>query len=120
METNLKLISLHYCTNRTDSDFWRYMTNNKTDWVLSFEEKLKEEYYMGVEGTNEEDFDDLLQIAMGLNMIDKDAIIKCITLRNDGKHLMEQSKEHSNYLTKCKEYNWVSHKHVLKTLREVS
>tara|TARA_E500000331_G_scaffold356073_1_gene413317 strand:- start:904 stop:2352 length:1449 start_codon:yes stop_codon:yes gene_type:complete len=119
-ELMTEVISLHYCTNRTDSDFWRYMTNNKTDWVLSFEEKLKEEYYMGVEGMYAEDLDDLLQIAMGLNMINKDAIIKCITLRNDGKHLMEQSKEHSNYFTKCKEYNWVSHKHVLKTLREVS
>ena len=40
----LKIISLHYCTNRTDSDFWRYMTNNKTDWVLSVEEKLKETF----------------------------------------------------------------------------
>jgi hypothetical protein len=31
-ENIVDFICLHYNTNRTDSEFWRYMTNNKTKW----------------------------------------------------------------------------------------
>jgi len=33
-----------YNTNRTDSEFWRYLTNNKPDWLLDLEEKMSTSY----------------------------------------------------------------------------
>ena len=43
-EIIINFIGLHYCTNRTDSKFWNYMTNNKMDWVIDFENHCKNDF----------------------------------------------------------------------------
>ncbi len=39
-ENSFKYIRFFYNTNRTDSDFWRYMTSTKPKWILEMEEKF--------------------------------------------------------------------------------
>ncbi len=40
-ENAFSYIRFFYNTNRTDSDFWRYLTESKPDWIKDLEEKLK-------------------------------------------------------------------------------
>lgn len=40
-ENTIKFIDLHYCTNRTDSKFWKYKTSTKSASVKHFEDKCK-------------------------------------------------------------------------------
>ncbi len=40
-ENSFNYIRFFYNTNRRDSDFWNYLTDNKPDWIKVLEEKLK-------------------------------------------------------------------------------
>ena len=39
-EEIVDFICLHYNNNRTDSKFWQYMTENKSEWVKMFDENV--------------------------------------------------------------------------------
>ena len=78
-ETIINFICLHYCTNRTDSKFWDYMTNNKTEWVTDFENHCKNDFIDTTCFGSNEDFsfwpiDSYIQVALGLGIISKDSI----------------------------------------------
>ena len=37
-------VRYHYFTKRTDSPFWRYMTENTPEWILNLENKIKKDF----------------------------------------------------------------------------
>ena len=78
-EIIINFIGLHYCTNRTDSKFWNYMTNNKIDWVVDFENHCKNGFIDTTCFGSNEDFsfwpiDSYIQVAFGLGLINKTSV----------------------------------------------
>ena len=85
-ECIFRFITLHYNTNRTDSEFWKYMTENKTEWVKMFDEKCRIEY-MEPEllsfGMYLWDTASYLQIVNGLQMVNKEGLINYLNSKCD-------------------------------------
>ena len=117
-ETIFNFICLHYCTNRTDSEFWEYMTNNKIDWVKEIEEKCNKEFLdLSVFGNNKNDsfsFDSYIQIANGLNLFNRDSLRKFLDAKPNAQETLDNSERIfvSEQITRDKNV-WVSHKEVL-------
>lgn len=72
-----------YCTNRIDSEFWKYMTNNKPYEILNFEEKISNNilnvYSMSDDIFN---YDNFTKIAYGLKKINKNSYKECLLRKN--------------------------------------
>ncbi len=113
----IDFVSLHYCTNRTDSEFWRYMTANKKEWVRNFEEKCREEFLDTRTTGREKTFwglDSFVQVANGLNMISKDSIRNFIYYKVDGEDILNITMGDYQYLDREKKrLKRISHKRVL-------
>ncbi len=117
-------ICLHYNTNRFDSDFWKYMTENKTEWVRDFEEKCKYEFLDAKNlGNNSTKFvwslDNFIQVSNGLNMFDKNAIRDFLNSKRNKQQILEFAKEHYEY-TKIKklENQRISHKEIINAIHK--
>ena len=111
-------ICFHYCTNRTDSEFWKYMTNNKTDWVKAIEEKCNKEFLdLSVFGNNKNDsfsFDSYIQIGDGLNLFNRDSLREFLVAKPHGQEVLDTSERlFVNEQIKRDKNRWVSHKEVL-------
>ncbi len=111
-------ICFHYCTNRIDSEFWKYMTNNKTDWVKAIEEKCNKEFLdRSVFGNSKNDsfsFDSYVQIADGLNMFNKDSVREFLLVKPNGQEILDVSERLFRFEQGERDKNrWVSHKEVL-------
>ena len=128
-----RFVALHYATNRTDSEFWKYMTNNKTQFVKDFEEKCNEDFLdIGDEDDILESWtiDSWIQIAHGLNMFNKESLSEFIDSKNwnirtiggeehDNKKdiLKTYKKMYAKIEKKKKSYNWISHQQFLESLQ---
>ena len=119
----IKFVALHYATNRTDSDFWRYMTNNKMQWVKEFEELCREEF-LDLSGEDELldlwVMDSYIQVVNGLQMFNKKAIKKFINSKSKEikKEILDDSKTHyKEVLSAKKNIEYVSHKDLLEEIR---
>ncbi len=111
-------ICFHYCTNRTDSEFWKYMTNNKTDWVKAIEEKCNKEFLdLSVFGNNKNDsfsFDSYIQIGDGLNLFNRDSLREFLVAKPNGQEVLDTSERlFVKEQIKRDKNRWVSHKEVL-------
>ena len=109
-------ICLHYNTNRTDSPFWQYMTNNKTDWMKAYEEKCSLEFIPS--GITDEDsqfhIDSYMQVSEGLGMVNVDAVNEFLKNLPKAKSLVEDSKSLHEILEKIKnKKRYVPHRSVL-------
>lgn len=109
-------ICLHYNTNRTDSPFWQYMTNNKTDWMKAYEEKCSLEFIPS--GITDEDsqfhIDSYMQVSEGLGMVNVDAVNEFLKNLPKAKALVEDSKSLHQILEKIKnKKRYVPHRSVL-------
>jgi len=116
--------ALHYCTDRTDSDFWKYMTNNKLQWVKDYQEKCQKEFIDNSVFLNVKDciwaFDSYIQISHGLGMFDKNSILEYLRIKPNGQQILDYSEriyelEQTRNMYNCE--NWISHKDVLNQLK---
>ena len=115
-------ICLHYNTNRTDSEFWRYMTNNKTEWVKTFDAKCREEFLDSRTCYREKAFwglDSFIQVCNGLNMFTSDSIKNFLDSKIDSEMISLQAKEDHRYVeTEKNNIRKVSHKQVLDIIHK--
>ena len=115
-------ICLHYNTNRTDSEFWRYMTNNKTDWVKEFDEKCKKEFLDARTCFREKTFwgtDSFVQVCEGLNMVDKESVKNFLNSKIDRKDILLQAKGDHQFLELTKRNaKRIEHKKVLDVIHK--
>ena len=116
-EEIIDFICLHYNTNRTDSEFWRYMTANKVDWVKNFDEKCREEFLDARTCQREKTFwglDSFVQVANGLSMSDNQSIKNFLDYKWDGRKIWKEMKdEHRILEVEKRRIKWISHRKVL-------
>ncbi len=119
-EEVIDFICLHYNTNRTDSAFWRYMTENKIEWVNNFDEKCREEFLDNRTCQREKTFwglDSFIQVANGLNMFDSKSIQNFLDHKIDGRKIWNEMKhEHRILEVEKRRIKWISHRKVLDSL----
>jgi len=113
-------ICLHYNTNRTDSEFWKYMTDNKTEWVKQFDAKCRAEFLDSRSSFREKTFwglDSWVQVCDGLKMFNNDSIQNFLESKNDRNIISLQAKEDDRYQKDEKSrIKWISHRKVLDSL----
>lgn len=94
-EEIVEFICLHYNTNRTDSKFWRHMTENKSDFVRAFDEKCREEFIQSSSIDASKYFwtmDSYIQCAHGLQMFNQDSIKEYVACLDDPDSIMESCR----------------------------
>ena len=115
---------MHYCTDRTDSDFWKYMSNNKHEWVEDLQEKCKYEFLDNSIFCNLQNsvwsYDSYIQVLYGLGMFNKDAIINYLSQKPNGQQILDYSEriyelEQTRNMDN-KDHSWVSHKGVIDVM----
>lgn len=115
-------ICLHYNTNRTDSEFWRYMTANKTEWVKQFDEKCRSEFLDSRSSFREKTFwglDSWVQVCHGLNMFTNDSINNFLDSKLDKEMIALQAKEDDRFQKEEKKAaRSISHKKVLDIIHK--
>ena len=113
----IDFVALHYCTNRTDSAFWNYMTHNKINWVRDFEEKCREEFLDARTCYKEKTFwglDSFIQVCYGLNMFNTQSIENFLNSKIDGRDIFETAAgDHQSLESEKKNIKQISHKKVL-------
>ena len=127
----INFVCLHYNTNRTDSEFWKYLTDNKLDWVKDVEEKCRREFLdVTLFGNNPQrsvwSLDDYVQVANGLNMLSKDGLKNHIDSKPSGKGLFfggEDILNNTKNLHECEESEknnqvFVSHKEIIDSIHK--
>ena len=121
-----KFIALHYNTNRLDSKFWKYMTTNKMEWVRDLDEKCKEECHVIKESLVSDSYDSIVetesqvQIANGLNMINKEAMSEYLfSINNELREevLEYAALEYTSIEKYRKEFEYISHKEFLESIK---
>ena len=119
-----QFLNLHYCTNRTDSKFWRHMKNNKTDWVRTLEEKCKHEFLDVFDTDDMLDYwgnDNYIQVMKGTNLFNKDAIQDYMQSRKNPELLYDDARQQHDYIMDYKSKTiMVDHKDYLETIKKVS
>lgn len=74
-----KYLRFFYHTKRTDSEFWKYLTNNTPEWLTDLEEKIKDSFITQHDiNSNGNMFDStsFLSVAYGHGYITQDSIRK--------------------------------------------
>ena len=120
----VNFVCLHYNTNRTDSEFWRYMTNNKKDWVSDFEEKCREDFIDVRSFRDNMDFsfwtmDSYIQVSNGLNMFRKESIQEYLDNKFNKQQIVDFAIEQYNFTKNIKEQDQkISHKEFLDQIHK--
>ena len=75
----VNFVALHYNTDRTDSEFWKHVKDNKPDWVKDIDEKIREgsvdsSIYRNNPLSSLWTLDSYIQVTNGLKMISKESI----------------------------------------------
>jgi tryptophan halogenase len=87
-----------YTTNRTDSEFWKYMTNSVPYEVKNLEEKIKTDILTNQINSTPFNFRNFIKVAHGLKKID----IESWKNQLKNKKLMEHGRNYSTSLKKDK------------------
>ena len=113
----LEFVCLHYNTNRTDSEFWKYMTDNKLDWVKCFDEKCREEFLEKFSIEKGKEFwhvDSYIQVAQGLEMFNPEALKNYIDLLPNGEQILERCRSRHESMKMSKQMGLnVPHRSIL-------
>jgi tryptophan halogenase len=123
-ETIIDFICLHYNTNRTDSEFWKYMTSNKKEWVKDIDEKCRNEFLDSISlGDNPFKFfwpiDSFIQIANGLKMFNKNSINDYLNSKHNKNQILEMAKKNYTYnQLKKSENKKISHKKIIDSIHK--
>ena len=119
-----QFLNLHYCTNRDDSPFWKHMTNNKTKWVRTMEQKCKHEFLDLFRNDDMLDYwghDNYIQVMNGIHMFNKDAIKDYALSRKNSEQLFKDAKEQHEFIENSKkQFEYVDHKQFLESIKELS
>ncbi len=119
-----QFLNLHYCTNRDDSPFWRHMTNNKTKWVRTMEQKCKHEFLDLFRNDDMLDYwghDNYIQVMNGIHMFNKDAIKDYALSRKNSGDLLKDAKDQHEFIENSKkQFEYVDHKQFLESIKELS
>jgi len=117
-------ICLHYNTNRTDSDFWRYMTSHKSEWVKYFDQKCREEFLEESSIEKGKEFwhvDSYIQVAQGLEMFNPKSIRKFLESLPDGEEVLENCRLRYLEVNRSKKQNMnVPHKAVINGITVIN
>jgi len=117
----VEFICLHYNTNREDSDFWEYMKENKTEWLIDFDDKCRNEFLLGNNIENDKVFwevNSYIQVAHGLEMFNKESIREFIDSQPDKDDIIENCELYVKELQHAKDNNTrISHKEFLSMFR---
>ena len=123
-EDIVNFICLHYNTNRKDSDFWKYMTENKKDWVLEFEEKCREDFIDIKSFRENHDFsfwtlDSYIQVSNGMQLFNKKSILEYIENKPNKNQIMAFAEELYNFTRlKKSEDQKISHKQFIESIHK--
>jgi tryptophan halogenase len=123
-EAIVDFICLHYNTNRTDSNFWKYMTSNKKEWVRTFDEKCRNEFIDASSlGDNLSRFfwhlDSFIQVSNGLRMFNKESICEHLESKYNKNQILKMIIENHSYNQKKKiENGKVSHKKIIDSIHK--
>jgi tryptophan halogenase len=101
-ENAFTYIRFFYNTNRTDSDFWRYLTENKPSWLYDLEEKLKYSYLTSKDIPNDRYMFESTSfncIAYGHGLYDKSDLKKFL----DHHYLYDAAGKYSHLVRTVKE-----------------
>ena len=120
IDANIKFVALHYVTNRTDSEFWKYMNNHKMKWVEEFEKLCKDEF-IDIPAENKILklwlTDSYVQIADGLRLFDKKSIQNFIDSKPE-EMLCESKRHYEEGLKLKKQLKFISHKQLLDSIHK--
>ena len=100
-----EFICLHYNTNRTDSPFWRYMTENKSDWVKMFDEKCRQEFLDHESIEQNKEFwhiDSYIQVAQGLKLFNPKSIQEWLDSLSKSEEVYEECRQRWEELNRAK------------------
>tara|TARA_S200000501_G_scaffold202475_1_gene190491 strand:+ start:2232 stop:3725 length:1494 start_codon:yes stop_codon:yes gene_type:complete len=126
----IDFVALHYCTNRTDSEFWKYITNNKSEWVADVEQKCKEEFLDVTLYRNnparELPLESYVSIAQGLKMFSKYGIESYLNSKPHGHNMFFSGQdilEVAKNLYECEQsektlQEFVSHKQIIDSIHK--
>ena len=124
IDANIKFVALHYVTNRTDSEFWKYMNNNKMKWVKEFEKLCKDEF-IDVPAENKILklwlTDSYIQIADGLKLFDKESIENFVNSKPKERRqeiLCESKRHYDKGLELKNQLKFISHKQLLDSIHK--
>ena len=127
----INFVCLHYNTNRTDSEFWKYITENKLDWVKDVEQKCKEDFlditfFRNNPTHNIWPLESYISVAQGLNMFSKDGIQNYLNSKSNGKGMIEDGNEilefaknkYKNQTHQKNTQEFVSHKQIINSIHK--
>ena len=127
----VNFVALHYNTNRTDSKFWKYIKDNKPDWVKDIDEKIREgsvdsSIYRNNPLSSLWTLDSYIQVTNGLKMISKESIQNHLDSKPKGNGIFisgEQILEVCKNMHDCEvsEKNnqvFVSHKGIIDSIHK--
>lgn len=105
-EDIVNFVCLHYNTNRTDSEFWNYMTNHKKQWVIEYEEKCKEDFIDVKSFRENHDFsfwtmDSYIQVSHGLKLFNKKSIQEYLDNKKNKQQILDfciEQYEHTKFM----------------------
>ena len=124
IDANIKFVALHYVTNRTDSEFWKYMNNHKMKWVKEFEKLCKDEF-IDIPAENKILklwlTDSYIQIADGLKLFDKESIENFVNSKpKERRHeiLCESKRHYDEGLELKNQLKFISHKQLLDSIHK--
>jgi tryptophan 7-halogenase len=120
----VEFVCLHYNTNRTDSEFWKYMTNNKIEWVKNFNQKCKEEFLEKSSIEKDKEFwhiDSYIQVAHGLKMFNSKSIVEFIHSLPNGEKVLEDCRLRYQEVknAKVRDNMKIPHRSVLENLANI-
>ena len=127
----VNFVALHYNTNRTDSEFWKHIRDNKPDWVKDIDEKIREgsvdaSIYRNNPLSSLWTLDSYVQVTNGLKMISKESIQNHLNSKPEGNGVFasgEQILEVCKNMHDCEvsEKNnqiFVSHKGIIDSIHK--
>lgn len=121
-EEIVNFVDLHYLTNRTDSNFWLYKTNNKSETIKNFEVKFKSGFLTSniVQAANMFPLESYIQVAHGLSLFDKKNVQKILDPFECKNKIIKKALENMFQSSKIKQtYKYVSHKQFLNEIRSI-
>ena len=127
----VNFVALHYNTNRTDSEFWKHVKDNKPDWVKDIDEKIREGFvdasiYRNNPLSSLWTLDSYVQVTNGLKMISKESIQNHLNSKPEGngvfasgKQILEVCKNmHDCEVSEKNNQVFVSHKGIIDSIHK--
>ena len=126
----VNFVALHYNTNRTDSEFWKYVKDNKPDWVKDIDEKIREgsvdaSIYRNNPLSSLWTLDSYVQVTNGLKMLSKESIQNHLNSKPaggifaSGEQILEVCKNmHDCEVSEKNNQIFVSHKEIINSIHK--